>query len=50
MFKRLTTQFGAFLMSYYLLIGLGVLLAIVLIGWYDIWCAEVGLCGGSETE
>ncbi len=45
MLQRLTAQFSAFLMSHYLLIALAVLLAFVLVNWYDVWCGEVGLCG-----
>jgi hypothetical protein len=45
MFAQVAGQVGAFIKSYYWLIGL-ILLAIALIGWYDVWCGEVGLCGG----
>lgn len=48
MFERVAGQFGAFLKTYYWLIGL-IIIAIALIGWYDVWCLEVGLCGAEEV-
>ncbi len=45
MFARVSGQFGRFIKSYYWLIAI-IIVAIGLIGWYDQWCGEVGLCGG----